>query len=206
MSLYHEISATKVHEPTLEAMAKDGHPVELSVVMPCLNEQETVAVCVRKAIVALSEAGIVGRGDRCRQRIDRRLGGASAGRRRQGSKHRAEGIRQRTQGRDPCGTRRIRADGRLRRQLRLQPCSALRAATAHRIRSGHGQSLPGGISDRPCPSCIAISVTLCLLALDSCFSGRLAEIFIAACVDFRRRATSGWIFVRRAWSSPAKWS
>ena len=60
MSLYHEISATKVHEPTLEAMAKDGHPVELSVVMPCLNERETVAVCVRKAIVALKDAGISG--------------------------------------------------------------------------------------------------------------------------------------------------
>ena len=60
MSLYHEISATKVHEPTLEAMAKDGHPVELSVVMPCLNERETVAVCVRKAIVALKDAGILG--------------------------------------------------------------------------------------------------------------------------------------------------
>ena len=51
---------SKVHEPTLEAMAKDGHPVELSVVMPCLNERETVAICVRKAIVALKDAGISG--------------------------------------------------------------------------------------------------------------------------------------------------
>lgn len=34
--------------------------VELSVVMPCLNEQETVGVCVRKAWAALHEAGIEG--------------------------------------------------------------------------------------------------------------------------------------------------
>ena len=60
MSLYHEISASKVLDPTLEAMATDGHPIELSVVMPCLNERETVAVCVRKAMVALRDAGISG--------------------------------------------------------------------------------------------------------------------------------------------------
>lgn len=34
--------------------------IELSVVMPCLNEQETVAVCVRKAIAAMRDAGISG--------------------------------------------------------------------------------------------------------------------------------------------------
>jgi glycosyltransferase involved in cell wall biosynthesis len=45
----------------LQAAGDPGQkPVELSVVMPCLNEQETVAVCVRKAIAALSEAGIAG--------------------------------------------------------------------------------------------------------------------------------------------------
>ena len=32
--------------------------VELSVVMPCLNELETVGVCVRKAIASLRAAGI----------------------------------------------------------------------------------------------------------------------------------------------------
>jgi len=34
--------------------------VELSVVMPCLNEEETVGVCVRKAVAALRTAGIQG--------------------------------------------------------------------------------------------------------------------------------------------------
>jgi glycosyltransferase involved in cell wall biosynthesis len=35
-------------------------PVELSVVMPCLNEEETVGVCVRKAVETLHKTGIQG--------------------------------------------------------------------------------------------------------------------------------------------------
>lgn len=35
-------------------------PLDLSIVMPCLNEQETVATCVRKALDALHTAGISG--------------------------------------------------------------------------------------------------------------------------------------------------
>jgi glycosyltransferase involved in cell wall biosynthesis len=34
--------------------------IEVSVVMPCLNEHETVGVCVQKAVWALSNAGIQG--------------------------------------------------------------------------------------------------------------------------------------------------
>ena len=60
MSLNHEISASKVLESASDSPATDGQPVELSVVMPCLNERETVAVCVRKAIVALRDADIAG--------------------------------------------------------------------------------------------------------------------------------------------------
>ena len=45
-------------------MAADGpntaSPVELSVVMPCLNESDTVATCVRKALEGLAAAGITG--------------------------------------------------------------------------------------------------------------------------------------------------
>ena len=43
-----------------DVSAPGGQLVELSIVMPCLNEQETVAVCVRKAIASLREAGIAG--------------------------------------------------------------------------------------------------------------------------------------------------
>jgi glycosyltransferase involved in cell wall biosynthesis len=38
----------------------EGDDVELTVVMPCLNEAETVATCVRKAIGFLAESGISG--------------------------------------------------------------------------------------------------------------------------------------------------
>ncbi|MFM7181438.1 MAG: glycosyltransferase family 2 protein [Verrucomicrobiales bacterium] len=34
--------------------------LELSIVMPCLNEAETLAVCVRKALIAMKEAGVTG--------------------------------------------------------------------------------------------------------------------------------------------------
>jgi len=60
MSLNHEISSSKVLDSTLDALATAEQPVELSVVMPCLNEQETVAICVRKAMGALRAAGIPG--------------------------------------------------------------------------------------------------------------------------------------------------
>ncbi|HYY18757.1 MAG TPA: hypothetical protein VE864_07930, partial [Streptosporangiaceae bacterium] len=39
---------------------KETKNVELTVVMPCLNEAETVATCVRKAIGFLAESGISG--------------------------------------------------------------------------------------------------------------------------------------------------
>ena len=60
MSLNHEISASKVLDSTSEALATAEQAVELSVVMPCLNEGETVAICIRKAIIALRDAGIAG--------------------------------------------------------------------------------------------------------------------------------------------------
>jgi hypothetical protein len=41
-------------------MRDEGDDVELTVVMPCLNEAETVATCVRKAIGFLTESGISG--------------------------------------------------------------------------------------------------------------------------------------------------
>jgi hypothetical protein len=60
MSINHEIYSSKVLDSRLGASATAERPVELSVVMPCLNEQETVAVCVRKAMSALRTTGIAG--------------------------------------------------------------------------------------------------------------------------------------------------
>ena len=39
---------------------RDSEAVELSVVMPCLNEAETLETCIRKAQRALRDANIVG--------------------------------------------------------------------------------------------------------------------------------------------------
>ena len=39
---------------------KEAEAIELSVVMPCLNEAETLEVCIRKAQRALREANIAG--------------------------------------------------------------------------------------------------------------------------------------------------
>jgi glycosyltransferase involved in cell wall biosynthesis len=42
------------------ARAGAGHELELSVVMPCLNEADTLETCVEKALRAMREAGIAG--------------------------------------------------------------------------------------------------------------------------------------------------
>jgi glycosyltransferase involved in cell wall biosynthesis len=60
MSVDHEIYSSKVLDSTLDELATAAQAIELSVVMPCLNERETVGVCIRKAMVALRDAGIPG--------------------------------------------------------------------------------------------------------------------------------------------------
>src|SRR3984885_7068671 len=54
------IAAGKALDRRFDVLAADGQQIELSVVMPCLNERETVGVCVRKALAALKDAGIPG--------------------------------------------------------------------------------------------------------------------------------------------------
>ena len=51
---------TDCSRPQMDDSVAAGATVELSVVMPCLNERETVGVCVRKALASLHEAGIRG--------------------------------------------------------------------------------------------------------------------------------------------------
>ena len=48
-----------LRNPEALAPAREG-ALELSVVMPCLNEAKTVGICVRKAFAALKEHGISG--------------------------------------------------------------------------------------------------------------------------------------------------
>ena len=60
MSFDREISATKALVQELDALVSDEESIELSVVMPCLNERESVGICVRKAFAALQAVGVRG--------------------------------------------------------------------------------------------------------------------------------------------------
>ena len=51
--------------------------MELTVVMPCLNEAETVATCVRKAVGFIADSGIERRGRGGRQRLRPTAAGSS---------------------------------------------------------------------------------------------------------------------------------
>ena len=52
-------SVKTLEQPRLKAPANDG-AVELTILMPCLNEAETLAVCIQKARGFLERSGIVG--------------------------------------------------------------------------------------------------------------------------------------------------
>jgi len=47
-------------EPTLSQVKIDGNRTELSILMPCLNEAETLATCIKKAQKALDELAVNG--------------------------------------------------------------------------------------------------------------------------------------------------
>ena len=52
---------TSVEPPDLEeSMRANEHAIEVSIVMPCLNEADTIGTCVTKALRALRDAGING--------------------------------------------------------------------------------------------------------------------------------------------------
>jgi glycosyltransferase involved in cell wall biosynthesis len=54
-------SSTPVEESGSPSDSKSaGEPLELSVVMPCLNEERTVVVCVEKAIRTMRDLGVAG--------------------------------------------------------------------------------------------------------------------------------------------------
>ena len=54
------MKTTLASESTLSEAIGVSHPVEVSVVMPCLNEANSLAYCVDKAVKALREAGLTG--------------------------------------------------------------------------------------------------------------------------------------------------
>jgi len=64
--VYHPVTTAmtiprRADDPDVAVTAGSGvEPLELAVVMPCLNEAETIGVCVERALQAMREAGIRG--------------------------------------------------------------------------------------------------------------------------------------------------
>jgi glycosyltransferase involved in cell wall biosynthesis len=54
------MSPSATAEETLSSSRKEFHSLEVSVVIPCLNEANSLAFCVKKAINAFAEAGLRG--------------------------------------------------------------------------------------------------------------------------------------------------
>ena len=207
VSLCTEISATKVPDKKLDPPTATRDRVELSVVMPCLNERETVGICVLKAIAALRQAGISGevivadngsidgsveiaqtQGARVVNVAEKGYGNAVKG-----------GIL------TACGDYILMADSDDSYDLSHIPRFV--GAIAFWIRLGDGQPFQRRhCANRRCPFCIATSEILCSPASGDCFSVQLARTSTAAFELFARTVSCGWISARRAWNSPARWS
>ena len=54
------VSRSEVEAQHVVVPLRQEDPLELSVVMPCLNEEETLASCIRKAQRAIADAKIAG--------------------------------------------------------------------------------------------------------------------------------------------------
>ena len=127
--------------------------MELTIVMPCLNEAETIEVCVRKAVKFIADSGIERRGAGRRQRLDRRLAGSWP--RRAGARVVAvpeRGYGAALMGGIARGARRVRDHGRRRRQLRLREPrrrSSSSCAPAHDLVMGN--RFKGGIAPGAMP-------------------------------------------------------
>ena len=127
----------------VRATAKEDPPsmTELSVVMPCLNEAETLATCITKARASMESLGVDGEivvadngSTDGSQEIATSLGRPCRPRARAGLRRRAAGRHRRRRG--P-----LRDHGRRRRQLRAARPRPVRRGTARRRRPRHGQPL-----------------------------------------------------------------
>ena len=115
--------------------------IELTILMPCLNEAETLAICIQKAKRFLDRLRHLRRGADRRQWQHRRL---AADRQRHGRARRAgarEGLWRGAARRHRRGARPLHHHGRCRRFLRFRRARRLRGAAARRRRTGDGQSL-----------------------------------------------------------------
>ena len=178
----------------------------VSAVMPCLNEEQTLEVCIRKAQSCFAAMGIEGEvvvadngstdgSVELAQRLGARVVLPDD-----------QGLRRGTQRRHRGGARRDHRHGGRRRLVRLGRVRPLR-----RRRSAKDTTWSSAIASRAasspaqCLRCIAISATRCYRRWRaSCIAPRSA-IFIAVCVPSPRPRSSACACGPRAWSSPPRW-
>ena len=172
--------------PSPAAAAADG--CELTIVLPCLNEAETLATCIRKATRSLRDA----------RASSARWSSPTTGRptaRRTSREPRAPGrrrrpaarLRRRAARRHRGGARRVRAHGRRRRQLRPRRPRRLPRelrggadlVMGNRFRGRHR-------AGRDAVRCTATSATRCCRCSAGCSSTSRSATSTAASAAFRR--------------------
>ena len=137
--------------------------IELTILMPCLNEAATVATCVAKARDFLERVGNRRRGAGRRQRLERRLAGSGAARRgSRGARLPSAATARRWPAASP---RRAAATSSWATPTTATTSPGSKASStscAPDYRAGDGQPLQGRHPSRaPCLRCTAISATRC---------------------------------------------
>ena len=180
-------------------------PIELSVVMPCLNERETVGVCVRKAVEALRIAGIPG------EVIVADNGSTD------GSVEIAEveGARVVHVSAKGYGNALMGGITASRGEYVLMADADDSYDFAHiprfleQLHAGSdlvmGNRFRGGIAGDAMPFLHRYLGNPAPPASANCFSPRPAETFIAAFEPFGKTALSAWTSAPPEWNSPARW-
>ena len=150
------------------AMTATDAALELSVVMPCLNEADTVGTCVEKALRALERARHRRRSDRRRQRQHRRLPGSDRG---------ARGRRV-----VPCAGARLRQrlDGRHRRRARdgTSSWATPTTATTSRDPAVRRQAARGLRPRAGLPAALAAAARSCPARCRSCIAGGQPDVLL----------------------------
>ena len=182
----------------------DGE-TEVSVVMPCLNEADTLATCIRKAQSAL-DAERDRRGDHRRgQRQHRRLAGDRRGTGCACRAGRGQGLRQRADGRDRRRPWPVRHHGRRRRQLRLSRAAQVRRRSCARVttssRAAGWSAAAARCCRARCRCCTAGWAIRCSPRWPGSGSRRRSTTSTAGCAGSRRSTTSRSTSAAPAWSS-----
>jgi glycosyltransferase involved in cell wall biosynthesis len=165
---------------------------ELTILMPCLNEAETIETCIRKAKGYLERSGISG------EVVIADNGSTD------GSQAMAEalgarvvdvpvkGLWSRSGRRDRRGARALRHHGRQRRQLRFLETRRLRRELRGGADLVMGNRFQGGIAPSAMPPLHRYLGNPVLSTIGRVFSfARRSVISIAACAGFPERRSSG---------------